>query len=326
MFSANRNLPKQVVVVTYDGLCTFEFGIVVEVFGLPRPEFEFPWYGFEVCSATGSTFRAVGGIKMVVQSNLCALERATTVIVPGWREPYEDVPTELTKAIRAAHARGTRVVSICGGAFVLAAAGILDDRSATTHWRLIDRLARAYPRVRVKPNILYTIDGNVLTSAGSSAGIDLCLHIVALDFGENAAWQVAQRLVAHPPREDIAPQYRPFATPHIRNSRLAKIMNQLQAEMNKIDSVAEMARVANISERSLHRKFKTELGLSPSEWLSKDRMRRAMQFLLHSDLPIEKVADQCGFSSTDVFRKKFKSFTGMNPSTFRMVRPSQNQF
>ena len=172
-----------VVSVVYDGLCTFEFGCTYEVFGLPRPELKRPWYRFEVCAAEPGPIRGAGGVVVEAPCDLGRIERADTVIVPGWRSASAAPPPPLLEALARVAERGGRLASICSGVFVLAAAGVLDGRRATTHWRYADELARRYPRIQVDPDVLYVDEGPVLTSAGSAAGLDLCLHIVRRDHG-----------------------------------------------------------------------------------------------------------------------------------------------
>src|SRR5579863_3453998 len=167
-------MSHRVVALAYDQLCTFEFGCTVEVFALPRPELAVPWYEFAVCAAGHGPLRAAGGLSVRVPHGLRALERADTIVVPGW--PLEQPPTPLlVSKLRAAFARGARLCSICSGVFLLAAAGLLDGRRVTTHWRYASRLAALYPKVRVEPNALYVDEGQILTSAGSAAGLDLLL-------------------------------------------------------------------------------------------------------------------------------------------------------
>ena len=176
-----------VVALAYDQLCTFEFGCVVEVFALARPELEVDWYRFAVCSSEPGQVQAAGGIKVEVPYTLALLDRADTIVIPGWRDPDEIPPEPLLRKIRAAHARGARLCSICSGVFVLAWAGVLDGRTATTHWRLTDRLAANFPKINVEPNALYVDEGQILTSAGSASGLDMMLHLVRKDHGSRVA-------------------------------------------------------------------------------------------------------------------------------------------
>src|SRR4029453_2066662 len=197
---------RRVAALAYDGLGTFELGIVVEVFGLPRPEVGKHWYRFRVCSLERGPLRATGGLFLQTRSGLAELARAGTIIIPGWRVD-DTPPAPLVAALRRAHARGARLVSICSGAFVLAATGLLDGRQATTHWMYADLLQERFPDVDVDPRVLYVDEGDVLTSAGTAAGIDLCLHLVRTDHGAQIANKVAKRMVVAPPRTGDQAQY-----------------------------------------------------------------------------------------------------------------------
>src|SRR5919107_2010342 len=176
-----------VVAVAYDGLCTFEFGCAVEVFGLQRPEMGPDWYRFAVAGVEPGPLHATGGVRILADAGLEIVVAAGTVVVPGWRGADAPVPADLSAALRAAHEAGARVLSLCSGVFVLAEAGLLDGRRAATHWRYAEQLAAWFPRVRVMADVLYVDEGDVLTAAGSAAGLDLCLHLVRRDWGPEAA-------------------------------------------------------------------------------------------------------------------------------------------
>lgn len=188
----------RVVALAYDGLCTFEFGVAVEIFGLPRPEMGERWYRFAVAAVDEGELRATGGIRLMTDGGMALLGEADTIVVPGWRGIDSPVPPRLCEALVAAHARGCRIISICSGVFVLAAAGLLNGRQATTHWRYTDQLRARFPQIEVVDDVLYVGAEGVMTSAGSAAGIDLCLHLVREDFGVDAANLVARRLVVSP--------------------------------------------------------------------------------------------------------------------------------
>ncbi|HWS31537.1 MAG TPA: DJ-1/PfpI family protein, partial [Actinoplanes sp.] len=192
---------SRVAVLAYDGMSVFETGIVTEVFGLPRPEFDFPWYELTICAETPGPVRLVGGASLHTTHGLDTFAGAETVIVPGVRDVRHDTSPALVDALRTAHARGARVMSICSGAFALAGAGLLDGRRATTHWRYADVLRRRFPAVTVDADVLYIDHGDVLTSAGSAAGLDLCLHVIRRDHGPTVANMVARRLVVQPHRD-----------------------------------------------------------------------------------------------------------------------------
>ncbi len=192
----------RVAVLAYDGLCLFEFGVASEVFGLQRPEMGDNWYQFGIAAAEPGPLRSgIGNIAVSVDGGLELIENAGTIIIPGWRSADAPAPPDLIKALQSAHARGARLLTICSGVFVLAAAGLLSGKSVTTHWRYADILKDRYPELNVIPNVLYVDEGQILTSAGSAAGIDLCLHLVRRDFGAKAANSVARRLVVPPHRD-----------------------------------------------------------------------------------------------------------------------------
>src|SRR5205814_1914074 len=190
----SRHMSHLVVALAYDRLCTFEFGCVVEVFALPRPELGARWYRFAVCAAERTPLRALGGFTLAVPRSLRMLDRADTIIVPGWRDAHEPPPPALLDRLRAAHRRGVRICSICSGVFVLAAAGLLDGRRATTHWGYAKLLSERYPAIDVAIDELYVDEGPIVTSAGSAAGLDMMLHLVRRDHGARVANVVAQRL------------------------------------------------------------------------------------------------------------------------------------
>src|SRR5437867_3995662 len=201
------SVPHRVVALAYDRLSTFEFAVAVEIFGLPRPELPVDWYRFSACSYDAGPLRATGGVHLMASSGLSALRRADTIVIPGWRNPDELPPKPVLSALRRGYDRGARLMSLCSGVFVLAAAGLLDGKRATTHWRYVEKLRAMYPRIEVEPDVLYVDEGNVLTSAGSAAGIDLCLHVVRTDYGAEIANQVARRLVVSPHRDGGQAQY-----------------------------------------------------------------------------------------------------------------------
>ncbi len=223
---------RLVVTLAYDGLCTFEFGIAIEVFGLHRPEMGPDWYRFAVCAVDQGPLRAVGGFRVVADGGLELLEEAGTIIIPGWRGAREPVPPALIDSLRRAHDRGVRLMSICSGVFVLAAAGLLSGRRATTHWHYVEPFSAAYPDVKVEPDVLYVDEGNILTSAGSAAGIDLCLHVVRHDFGAEIANRLARRLVVPPHREGGQAQFIERPVPNAREGvRFGPLLDRMRARL-----------------------------------------------------------------------------------------------
>jgi AraC family transcriptional regulator, transcriptional activator FtrA len=311
-------MPNAVTTIAYDGLCTFEFGIVAEVFGLDRPELEIDWYTYSVAAAEPGPLRAAGGVSVVVDHGLETVESADILILPGWRGVTEQPPTDLLDAIRAAHARGARLVSICSGAFVLAAAGLLENRPAATHWRYADQLRDMYPRVQVQPDVLYVDDGDILTSAGSAAGIDLCLHIVRSDYGAHVAASVARRLVVQPHRDGGQAQYIPDAIrPKRETPTIAAAMDWALTHLHQPLTVTQLAHHARLAERTFLRHFQAEVGTTPHQWLVRQRLHRAQQLLEATDDSIELVARKAGFGSPESLRAHFRRTLRTSPATYR---------
>ena len=308
---------RRVAALAYDRMATFEFGIVVEIFGLPRPEVKVPWYRFEVCALDRGPLRATGGVTVNVRAGLRALGRAGTIVIPGWRDPDERPPEALLKAVRAAHARGARLVTICSGVFVLAAAGLLDGRRATTHWRYVERLRALHPRVRVEPDVLYVDEGSILTSAGSAAGIDLCLHVVRRDYGAEIANQVARRLVVSPQREGGQSQFVPAPVPPAVTGGLGRVLEWAQRRLGEDLPVARWARQAAMSPRTFARRFHDETGTTPHRWLNHQRVLAAQQRLETTSQSIDEVADAVGLRTAATLRLHFRRALRTTPTTYR---------
>jgi AraC family transcriptional activator FtrA len=309
--------PHRIAVLAYPGMAPFELGVVVEVFGLPRPELDVPWwYALEVCAVTPGLQPAVGGFGIEVQHGLEILAEADTVVVPGW-PVGDEVPDDLCRQVVAAHTRGARIVSICSGAFVLAAAGLLDGRRAATHWRYAERLAAGYPLVTVDPDVLYVDEGQVLTSAGSAAGIDLSLHIVRTDHGAAVANHVARRLVTPPHRDGGQAQYIEAPVAGDDDSRIHDVIASLAKDLARTVSVGELAAQAHLSERQFSRRFRDVTGESPHEWLTGQRIAASLALLEAGDDPVERVATAVGFRTVVTFRHHFRSRLQTSPSAYR---------
>ena len=306
-----------VCAIAYDGLCTFEFGIAVELFALPRPEFE-NWYRFATVKAEPGPIRAVGGITVDAQEDLGLLQDASLIIVPGWRGADTPVPDDLCAALRAAYVRGARVASICSGVFVLAAAGLLKGKSATTHWRYTDKLAERYPETAVDPDVLFVEDDRVFTSAGSAAGLDLGLHIIRQDYGAQVAASVARRLVLPAQRDGGQRQFVPRPEPRARmGSGLAALQDRIRASINEQWPIERMASAAATSGRTLARRFHEETGTTPSNWLKVERVSRAAELLENSAIPLSDIWETCGFGSAETFRREFRKTMGVPPARYR---------
>lgn len=306
-----------VVALVYDELCTFEFAIVAEIFGLARPEMGPGWYRFAACGIEPGPLRAHGGLRVEVDGGLQLLAQADLVVVPGWRGVSAEVPAALLDHLRAAHARGARLASICSGAFVLAATGLLDGRRAATHWRYADALREAFPAVTVDASVLYVEDGQLLTSAGSAAGIDLMLHIIRSDFGAETANVVARRLVVPPHRSGGQAQFveRPVAARP--QNRLTPLLDSLRANLAGGWSVSQMAHAAAMSERTFVRRFKAVTGSTPGEWMTGVRIEEARRLLEETTLPVEEITRLVGFGSPATLRHHFTPEVGLPPREYR---------
>ena len=270
---------RRVAALLYEGLCSFEFGIVAEVFGLSRPELGLDWYRFVTCGERDGPVRATGNVRMIAEAGLEGFSNAGTIVIPGW--PTDGAPPSpaLRDAILQAHARGARLVTICSGVFLLASLGLLEGKTVTTHWRYAERFRELFPSVRIEPDVLYIDEGDILTSAGSAAGIDLLLHIVRKDFGSEVANQVARRMVVPPHREGGQAQFveRPVAMRP--NDRLAPLLDRIRAHPGERWTIRRMAKDAAMSERTFIRRIKESVGSSPGEWLTMVRTDAARNLL-----------------------------------------------
>jgi AraC family transcriptional activator FtrA len=315
---AKTAAPHGVAVVVYDGFSLFEFGVACDIFGTNRSaSFGIPWYRLFVCGATPGVVTADGGLQIQVTHGLDRLRRAGTVIVLPTEE-LERVPDEIFETLRAAHGRGRRIVSLCTGAFILARAGLLDGRRATTHWEECDQLARRHPRVSVDPGVLYVDDGDILTSAGSAAGIDLCLHIVRQDHGSEIATQLARQLVVAPQRDGGQAQFIESPLPVLESTNLfADTVVWLQEHLDDPVAVDDLAKRCAMSPRTFARRFRASTGTTPYQWLLHQRVQLAQRLLETTDLPIERVADRSGLGSAANLRKHFGRLVRTSPQGYR---------
>lgn len=306
-----------VVAIVYDGLCTFEFSIASEIFGLARPELGSGWYRFASAAIELGPLTAQGGLRIQTDGGLDLLDQADLLILPGWRGSDAIVPVELITAVRKAHGRGARIASICSGAFVLAATGLLDGRKATTHWRYTDALQKAYPEIEIDPSVLYIADADVMTSAGSSAGLDLMLHIVRCDFGAAAANSVARRLVMPQHRSGGQAQFIERSVPACENDRLSHLLETIRNDLSHSWTVEAMAKQAAMSARTLLRRFNEATGLPPGEWLTLARLEAAKLMLETTTWSIEELATRTGFGNVTTLRHHFKNRVGLSPRAYR---------
>jgi AraC family transcriptional activator FtrA len=314
-------MPHLVAILAYDGLCTFEFGCAVELFALARPELGVAWYDHAVCAVDAGPLRAAGGFTMQVAHGLEVLERAGTIVIPGWRDIDEAPPAALVDALRAAAARGARLCAICSGAFVLAHAGLLDGRRASTHWRYLDQLAARFPAVRIDAVALYVEDGPIVTSAGSAAGLDMLLHLVRSDFGADIANRVAQRLVVPAQRDGGQAQLVQRPMPDLIDNRIARLLDWLRENLRLQHTVASIAQHACMAPRTLQRQFKARTGSTPLAWLVRERVQLAAQLLENRpDIGIDAIADLAGLGSPASLRRHFKASALAPPARYRKLR------
>ncbi len=303
-----------VALAVADGTPLFELASAYEVFGVDRGIAD-PWYELTVC---GPAAAGVGGwLRADTRQGFDALAEARTVVVPACRDVDEEPDPELVEAVGAAHGAGARIVSLCTGAFVLAAAGLLDGRRATTHWAHTAVLAARHPRVRVEPDVLYADEGSVLTSAGKSAAMDLCLHVVRTDHGAAVANALARTLVVPPHRLGGQAQYIPAPVSHGTDHPLTELLAWATARLDRPLTVAELARRANMSPRNLTRHFHAVTGTSPLQWLLIQRVNRAQEILEKTDDGIDRVAERCGLGSGATLRRHFNRLLGVPPEAYR---------
>lgn len=314
--SAEHGRAHRVTALCLDGLVAFDLTAATQVFIAASEAGGRPLYEVSTCSPGGAEVATTTGFGITPSAGLDALARADTVVVPGYFASYDPPPAAALEALGEAAAAGARVISVCTGAFALAYAGLLDGRRATTHWASTERLAALFPRIEIDPAALYVDEGEVMTSAGLSAGIDLCLHVVRKDFGAAAGERVARRMVAAPHRDGGQAQF-------IKRSR-AEAAGSLEAtrrwaseRLTEPLDVAVLARHAGVSPRTFARRFREETGTTPLRWLLERRVLEARRLLEESDLPIDEVAWRAGFGTAASLREHFRRATATTPTAYR---------
>lgn len=305
---------SRIAIAAIDGMLHFELAVSYEIFGSAPAGVVKPWYELAVC---GSDSVQLGRFHLRPDSGLDQLIHADTVIVPGWENVDTIPPTDLVEAVRAAHDAGARVASLCTGAFVLAAAGLLDDRRATTHWAHTEALAARYPKIDVDPDVLYVDNGRVLTSAGKAAAADLCLHLVRRDYGSKVANIAARRLVIPPHRAGGQAQFVATPVPEQADHPLADLLPWVRARLDQPLTVEDLARQANMSARNLSRHFTSVTGTTPLQWLLIQRIRRAQEMLETTNDGIDAIAQSSGMGTATTLRRHFKRSVGVSPDTYR---------
>jgi transcriptional regulator GlxA family with amidase domain len=310
----------RVAVVAANRVNSLDLAIPGQVFGTARSQGGDLLYDVIVCGEhPGLVVTGRGGVEMfqlTAPHDLSAALTADTIIVPGTRTDTEPAP-EVLEVLREAHARGTRIASICAGAFLLAAAGLLDGRRATTHWTSAEALAQRFPRVQVDPNVLYVDDGDVLTSAGAATGLDLCIHMVRTDFGAAVAADVARQVVIPPQRDGGQAQFIVHREPTADSGSLEPTMRWMRDHLGDPLTLADIARHAAISPRTLNRRFREQTSLTPLQWLLTQRVRHAQELLETTTLSIEEIATHCGFGTAINLRQHFTRRLSLSPQAYR---------
>ncbi|HTW19374.1 MAG TPA: helix-turn-helix domain-containing protein [Mycobacteriales bacterium] len=310
--------PRTLAILVFDDLSTFEFGIAHAVFGHRCEDHRGPtWYDAVVCAAQRGPVTTDAGLVLHVPNGLRALERADTIVVLP-TEPVREAPEAVLRALRRAHERGVRLVSLCSAAFTLAEAGLLDGRRVTTHWAECEQLKRSFPRLDVDPKVLYTDDGDILTSAGSAAGIDLCLSVVRQDFGAEVASHIARDLVVPPHREGGQAQYieAPMPRPHL-DDPFQQTLAWMEANLDQQVTIDDLARRSAMSRRTFIRRFTATVGVTPYQWLLRRRLHFAQRLLETTDLTVDSVAERSGFVSAVNLRKHFSRVLHTSPHAYR---------
>ncbi|AYF74870.1 helix-turn-helix domain-containing protein [Nocardia yunnanensis] len=321
--------PGTLAVAVAPGMPIFELAIPYQVFSEPPIGVEpAAWYDFRLCGPRDTRHAALRDpFVALTDHDYDDLIRADTVIVPSTPSVRVEPPADLVEAVRAAHERGARIASLCTGAFVLAAAGLLDGRRMTTHWRYIDMLRARHPHLDIDPGVLYIDDGRILTSAGTMAGMDLCIHLIRKDLGAQAANAAARYLVVSPHRAGGQAQYLQSPVPaHPADSGLSATLEWALTNLQRPLTVSDLAAHANLSERTLARRFHAELGATPLRWLLTQRLIRARELLELTDLPVDVVADRCGLGSPANLRTHFNREVGLSPTEYRRShRPTRHE-
>lgn len=308
---------KSVAVLVLDELSMFEFGVVCEVFGIDRtadgvPAFEFRVCGLEARKALPTTV----GADVVPQYGLDGLDGADLVAVPAARTRGV-YSAEVLQALRDAAARGATVLSVCSGAFILGAAGLLDGRQCTTHWMHVDELRERFPAAEVDPDVLFVDAGQVITSAGTAAGVDACLYLVRRELGSAVANTIARRMVVPPQRDGGQRQYIERPVPQCSSDSFSEVMAFMVGNLEVTHTVSDLSARVHMSTRSFARRFAAETGTTPVRWLTVQRVLHAQRLLEDTTLDIDGVADRCGFATGALLRHHFRRALGVTPTDYR---------
>lgn len=321
---------RSVAVIVASRVAMFELGVAVEVFGLDRTDDGVPLIDFRICSARpGTPISAAHEVCQVITPHgLDQVAGADVVVVPAGVADDGVVHPAEVQALRSAYDAGSVIVSVCSGAFLLAEAGLLDGRRCVTHWRYADALQRRYPATQVDRDVLFVDEGNIITSAGTAAGIDACLHLVRRELGVDIANRIARRMVVPPQREGGQRQYVEAPVPVRSAESLAPMLDWMAEHLDHDQPVAALAARSAMSPRTFARRFVAETGTTPHRWLTEQRVQRARHLLESTDLAVEQVATRCGFGDAALLRHHFRSALGVSPqryrATFAAPRPAHH--
>jgi transcriptional regulator GlxA family with amidase domain len=309
---------RSVSTLVLDGLAVFEFGVICEVFGIDRTSDGVPDFDFKVCGPEpGRPVRTSVGATLTPEHGLADLVGADLVAIPAISSQYGDYLPEALAAVRKAAETGSIILTVCSGAFLAGAAGLLDGRPCTTHWMHADALAQTYPTARVDRNVLFVDDGNLITSAGTAAGIDACLHLVRRELGSEVTNKIARRMVVPPQRDGGQRQYIDQPIPVRCSEGFAPQLDWILANLNKPHTVATLATRASMSARTFARRFVEETGRTPMQWVTDQRVLSARRLLEETDQDIDRVADRSGFGTATLLRHHFRRVIGVTPSDYR---------
>ncbi|EIV94622.1 helix-turn-helix domain-containing protein [Frankia sp. QA3] len=313
----DRPPAHRIAVIVDDGSNPFELGVATELFGLRRPELDRPWYDCTLCAPTPQIRMHGGLFTLSGIAGLDAVAVADTVIVPNRPDPLVEPPPSVLAAIRAAGDRGARLVSFCTGTFTLAAAGVLDGRRATTHWRWAELFARRHPEVRLEPDVLFVDDGDICTAAGSAAALDLGLHLIRRDHGAEVANTVSRRLVFAAHRDGGQRQFVERPVPTVPDTSLAPLLDWARQRLNRPMAIADLASQAAVSPATLHRRFRAELGVTPLAWLTAERVTLACRLLERGERRLDLVARASGLGTAAGLRVALRRHTGLTPTAYQ---------
>jgi transcriptional regulator GlxA family with amidase domain len=308
---------RNVAVIAHEGVAPFELGVLCEAFGMDRSDDGLPVLDFAVCSLDAAPVRTSVGFTIAVDHDLSRVDEADLVAVPAM--PHEGLPEEVLDALRRAVARGARVLSVCTGAFALGAAGLLDGRRCTTHWMHSAELAARFPAAEVVPEVLYVDDGQVVTSAGTAAGIDACLHLWRQEFGAAAAGKVARRIVVPPQRDGGQAQFIKDAVPACDAETLGPLLTWMAEHLDEDLAVERLAPRSSMSARTFARRFRDETGTTPHAWVTRQRVLRAEQLLETTDLSVDRIAAEVGFGNGATLRHHFTRVRSVSPQRYRQM-------